>query len=192
VETLNLFDRLNFAVFPGLQGGPHENTIAAVAVALREAMSEEFVEYQRQVRRNAVVLATALQARGHRVVTDGTENHLLLWDLRPLGLTGNKLEKLLDKCNITVNKNTIYGDKSALAPGGVRLGTPALTSRGFKEADFERVAEFLDRAAKVAIAIQEQRGKLLKDFLEGLKNNSELQAIRADVEKWSSTFPMPG
>jgi glycine hydroxymethyltransferase len=170
-------DRVNNAVFPSLQGGPHENTIAGVAVALREAATPEFVEHIRQVKRNASTLAQALVEKGHSVVTGGTDNHLgtlcrclilvvdrrlsVLWDVRPQGMTGSKLEKLFEivryqrsivysdllteQCSISVNKNAIYGDVSALAPGGVRLGAPAMTSRGLKEGDFVKVAEFLDK-----------------------------------------------
>ena len=85
------------------------------------------------------------QARGYKLVTDGTDNHLILWDLRPTGITGSKMELACDLCHITLNKNAVYGDASAMTPGGVRIGTPAMTSRGLKEADWEKIAEFLDR-----------------------------------------------
>ena len=130
---------INFAVFPQLQGGPHNHQIAALAVALKEAGTPQFREYAAAVRANARALAAALTAKGYTMVSGGTDNHLVLWDLRPLGLTGSKLEKLCDAAGITLNKNAVHGDKSAAAPGGVRLGTPALTSRGLGAHDFEQV-----------------------------------------------------
>ncbi|KAF2288984.1 hypothetical protein GH714_023248 [Hevea brasiliensis] len=161
-------DKINFAVFPSLQGGPHNHQIGALAVALKQAMTPGFKS------------------------TAGTENHLVLWDLRPLGLTGNKVEKLCDLCNITVNKNAVFGDSSALAPGGVRIGTPAMTSRGLVEGDFEQIAEFLHRAVTITLSIQKEHGKLLKDFNKGLVNNKDIEALKADVEKFASSFDMPG
>ncbi|URE24887.1 interconversion of serine and glycine (By similarity) [Musa troglodytarum] len=124
--------------------------IAALAVASKQATSPGFKAYAKQVKANAVALGNYLMSKGYKLVTDGTENHLVLWDLRPLGLTRNKVEKLCDLCNITVNKNAVFGDSSALAPGGVRIGTnvifcgmctPAMTSRGLIEKDFEQIAE---------------------------------------------------
>ena len=174
------------------KGGPHENQIAATAVALLEANTPEFKAYAVQVKKNAGALAKSLISRGYTIQTNGTDNHLALWDLRPQGITGNKIEKATDAASITVNKNSIYGDTSALTPGGVRLGTPALTSRGFVEKDFERVAEYLDRAVKISIDIQAKSGKKLVDFEKGVKESSELKKLSEEVEKYSSGFPMPG
>lgn len=184
---------INFAVFPSCQGGPHNNTIAAVAVALKQVATPEFREYSKQVRANAQALATALQNFGYKIVTGGTENHLVLWDLRPNGLTGSKMEKICDMVNITLNKNAVHGDSSALVPGGVRVGTPALTSRSFKESDFVRVAEFLHRACTLALDAQARCGsKLLKDFVVALDGMEEIKALKRDVEAFSKKFPMPG
>lgn len=191
-EEIDLEARINNAVFPGLQGGPHENQIAATAVALLEANTPEFKTYAQQVKKNASTLAKALIARGYTLQTNGTDNHLALWDLRPQGITGNKIEKATDAAAITVNKNSIYGDTSALTPGGVRLGTAALTSRGFVEKDFEKVAEYLDRTVKIAGNIQAKSGKKLVDFEKGVKENSELKQLKEEVEKYASGFPMPG
>ncbi|KAK8518562.1 hypothetical protein V6N12_017708 [Hibiscus sabdariffa] len=185
-------DKINFSVFPSLQGGPHNHQIGALAVALKQTMSPGFKAYAKQVKANAVALGKYLMSKGYQLVTGGTENHLVLWDLRPLGLTGNKVEKLCDLCNITVNKNAVFGDSSALAPGGVRIGTPAMTSRGLVEKDFEQIGEFLHRAVTITLDIQKQYGKLLKDFNKGLEGNKEIQALKADVEKFSSSFDMPG
>ena len=111
------------------------------------------------------IMAQALMDKGYTVCTNGTDNHLILWDVRPLGLTGSKIEKLCDRINISLNKNTVHGDKSAQSPGGVRIGTPALTTRGLKEADFVKVAGFLDRAVKIALDVQKVSGKKLKDYV---------------------------
>eukprot|EP00249_Psilotum_nudum_P006311 c19628_g1_i1 orf=740-2152(-) len=185
-------DKINFAVFPSLQGGPHNHQIAALAVALKQAFAPGFKIYAKQIKSNAVALGDALMKKGYKLVTDGTENHLVLWDLRPLGLTGNKVEKVCDLCNITLNKNAVYGDSSALAPGGVRIGTPAMTSRGLIETDFEQIAEFLSQAVNITLAIQKEHGKFLKDFNKGLVNNKDIENLKIAVEKFASSFDMPG
>ncbi|KAL8120930.1 serine hydroxymethyltransferase 4-like [Apium graveolens] len=185
-------DRISFAVFPALQGGPHNHQIGALAVGLKQAASPAFKAYAKQVRANAVAVGNYLMSKDYTIVTGGTENHLVLWDLRPLGLTGNKVEKLCDLCSITLNKNAVFGDSSALSPGGVRVGTPAMTSRGLLEKDFEQIAEFLHRAVTITLNIQKEHGKLLKDFNKGLENNKEIEQLKTDVEKFASSFDMPG
>lgn len=145
-----LEESIDFAVFPSVQGGPHEHQIAAIAVALREAAQPSFVDYAKQVKENAKALSEALMKRGYSIVTNGTDNHLLMWDVRPQGLNGGKMEWLFEQVHISVNKNTVYGDSSALTPGGVRLGAPALTSRGLVAKDMEDVAEFLHRGVLVS------------------------------------------
>merc|ERR1711918_310998 len=148
----------------------------------------EFKGYCKQVRANASALAKALVSKGYKLQTDGTENHLMLWDLRPLGLTGSKMEKIYDAVHITLNKNAVHGDMSAMSPGGVRIGTPAMTSRGLKEADFEKVAEFLHRTLEIALATQQKSGKKLLDFLNALEAEEtagKLATLRAEVEAWS-------
>lgn len=144
------------------------------------------------MRKNASTLAKSLISRGYTLQTNGTDNHLVLWDLRPQGINGNKIEKATDAVSITVNKNSIYGDTSALTPGGVRLGAPALTSRGLKEKDFEKVAEFLDRTVKMSVELQAKSGKKLVDFEKAVKESGELKKLREEVEKFSVAFPMPG
>lgn len=191
-EVVNLEQNINNAVFPALQGGPHENKIAAVAVALREASDPSFKEYIKQVKKNSSALANALVSKGYTLVTNGTDNHLLLWDLRPQGLTGSKVEKAADLAAITVNKNSVYGDTSALTPGGVRIGTPALTSRGLVEKDFLVVADFLDRVVKISSEAQASSGKKLADFVKALETNPKLKTLKQEVEAFASKFPMPG
>ncbi|CAL1274461.1 unnamed protein product [Larinioides sclopetarius] len=152
--------KVDFAVFPSLQGGPHNHAIASVAVALKQATSPEFRAYQEQVLKNAKAMARALIAKKYTLVSGGTDNHLLLLDLRPKGLDGARLECVMNATNITANKNTCPGDKSALVPGGVRLGAPALTSRNFKEKDFEQVVEFIHRAVEIALSVKSKAEKI--------------------------------
>jgi glycine hydroxymethyltransferase len=137
VTTYDIEKKLNSAIFPGLQGGPHLHQIAGIAVSLKEAASPEFKEYQRNLVANMQSLANYLIKAGIRLVTGGSDNHLALLDLRKEPIDGARLEWVLDRANITVNKNTIPGDRSARAPQGVRVGTPALTTRGLRAAEFE-------------------------------------------------------
>jgi len=139
-----LAKKINSSVFPGAQGGPLMHVIAAKAVALGEALKPEFKAYQEQVAKNAVALANSLVARGFDVVSGGTDNHLVLLDLRSMGLTGKALEKRLDEVQITANKNMVPGDtESPFVTSGIRLGTPAVTARGFVEADMDKIAELV-------------------------------------------------
>ena len=132
----------NKAIFPGIQGGPLMHVIAAKAVCFKEALSPEFKEYQKQIVKNASTLASALMERGFDIVSGGTDNHLMLVDLRKMGLTGKDMEKLLDSVHITCNKNTVPNDpKSPFVTSGLRIGTPAVTSRGLKEDDMVKIAE---------------------------------------------------
>jgi glycine hydroxymethyltransferase len=185
-------EKINFAVFPGLQGGPHEHQIAGVATQLKKVASPEFKQYSIQVKANARTLAEHMMAHGYKLMSGGTDNHLILWDLRPQGLTGSKMEKILEECSISVNKNTVAGDKSSLSPSGIRIGTPALTSRGFVEKDMKQVAEFYHRATQIAIKIQAESGKQLKAFVEGMHKCDEIKVVRTEVEAFASQFPMPG
>merc|ERR1719243_532045 len=133
---------------------------------------------------NARSLAQALMDKGHKLATGGTDNHLVLWDVRPHGLTGSKVEKVCELAGISINRNAVHGDASALSPGGVRVGTPAMTTRGCNEEDFKKVAGFLDRCVQIALEIQKVKGKKLKDFEEGLKDNAALKEVRGEVEAW--------
>ncbi len=140
---------IDSAVFPGIQGGPLMHVIAAKAVALKEALSPEFKEYSAQIVRNAKTLASAMAARGWRIVSGGTDNHLMLVDVSVKGFNGKQVQELLDKVKITVNKNMIPFDKESPFKGsGVRLGTPAVTTRGMKEKEMELIAELIDETLK--------------------------------------------
>ncbi|KAF6121689.1 serine hydroxymethyltransferase 2 [Phyllostomus discolor] len=188
-------DRINFAVFPSLQGGPHNHAIAAVAVALKQASTPMFREYSLQVLKNARAMADALLDRGYSLVSGGTDNHLVLVDLRPKGLDGARAERVLELVSITANKNTCPGDRSAITPGGLRLGAPALTSRQFREDDFRRVVEFIDEGVKIGLEVKSKTAKL-QDFKSFLLSDPEtrqrLADLRQRVEQFARAFPMPG
>ena len=183
--------RINMAVFPSLQGGPNNHQIGALCVALKYAATPAFKEYIKQVKANAKALGERLVEKGYSLVTGGTDNHLVLWDLRPLGLTGSKMEYLCDLLHITLNKNAVFGDASALSPGGVRIGAPAMTSRGLVEKDFVQIADFLSRAVDLCLEVQQSHGKMLKDWKKGLDGNPKVASMRAEVEAFSSAFDMP-
>jgi glycine hydroxymethyltransferase len=147
----------NKAIFPGIQGGPLMHVIAAKAVCFKEALSDDFKVYQQQIVDNAQALCNGLKSRGIKIVSDGTDNHLMLVDLTTYDLTGKVVEKLLDEAHITCNKNTIPNDpKSAFVTSGIRLGTPAVTSRGMKEDDMDKIAE------AISIVIKEQENGIDK------------------------------
>ncbi|HXT48993.1 MAG TPA: serine hydroxymethyltransferase [Gemmatimonadaceae bacterium] len=161
------------AVFPGTQGGPLMHVIAAKAVAFREALQPDFMMYSGQIIRNAQALAKALSARGFQIVSGGTDNHLMLVDLRNKGVTGKVAEKVLGEAGITVNKNTVPKEtQSPFVTSGIRIGTPAVTTRGFKEEEMKRIAGFIDRA----IAAPEDAASLAR--------------IKQEVKELASAFPL--
>ncbi len=152
---------INSAVFPGTQGGPLMHVIAAKAVAFKEASTEAFVEYSGRVVANAAAMAETLTERGVKLVSGGTDNHLLLIDLRPQGLTGKNIEAVLESAGITVNKNTVpFDEQSPFVTSGIRLGTPALTTRGMREAEFEQIATF------IADIIHDPEGEATRERVE--------------------------
>lgn len=196
-ETLyDLEGPINFSVFPGHQGGPHNHTITALAVALKQAVTPEFKQYQGQVIKNAKALEIELKHLGHKLVADGTDSHMVLMDLRPKSLDGARVEAVLEQINIACNKNSIPGDKSALTPCGIRIGAPAMTSRGFGEDDFKRVASYIDRSISLCKEVQ---GKLpkeankLKDFKAKVASGEvpEILELRKEISAWASSFPLP-
>jgi glycine hydroxymethyltransferase len=164
---------LDKVVMPGMQGGPLMHVIAAKAVGLREALTPDWRAYQRQIAANAKALAAALVARGHRLVTGGTDTHLMLVDLTGIGLTGKNAQEALDRAWITVNKNTIpFETRSPMVTSGVRIGTPAVTTRGMKEPEMEAIAGFIDRV------------------LQGRGNAKVEASVRADVASLAGRFPL--
>jgi glycine hydroxymethyltransferase len=196
-EILYDYERkINEAIFPGLNGGPHNHTIGALAVALRDAASKEFKEYSTQVLKNAKVLCEFLMDKGYTVVTGGTDTHVFLLNLKSVGLSGSKAEKVLEDISIATNKNACPGDKSALNPSGIRIGTPALTSRNFKESEMIKVGEFIDAGFKLAIEINKaSKGPLLKDFKETMAKEEfqiKIKELKEKIENFACQFPMPG
>ena len=191
-EGVDVETEINNAVFPSLQGGPHNHQIAGLAVQLKEVNTPEFKEYSRQVVANARALGARLTELGYSLSTGGTDNHLVLWDLRPKSFSGSKAQLLFDECSITLNKNAVPGDKSAMTPGGVRLGTPALTTRGFSEDDFRKVADLLHRGIEIGLAIQARVGKKLSDFTPAVKADEDVKQLKKEVEAFASAFDMPG
>lgn len=165
--------RINKAVFPGLQGGPHENNIAAKAVAFKEALEPEFKDYIKQVMKNAKVLEQEIKKTNIKICFGQTDNHLLLLDVTPKGITGKQAETALDKAGITVNKNMIPDDpRSPMDPSGIRIGTPAITTRGMKETEMKKIAEWIDQA------------------LDNCDNDSELGKIKKQVKELTTKFPI--
>lgn len=158
------------AVFPGLQGGPHEHTIAAMAVAFAEALTPKFKRYQKQVRKNAAVLAEALAQYGFRLVGGKTENHLLLIDLKPKNISGKDAEHLLERANIIANRNSVIGDEKPFHPSGIRMGTPALTSRGLKEREMRKIAGWVH------------------ELIDDRRNPEEVRKV---VVAWITKYPLP-
>ena len=165
---------INSKVFPGLQGGPLEHVIAAKAICFKEAMSPEFREYQKQIVKNAAALAAALKDKGFRIVSGGTDNHLMLVDLRPRNATGKEIQIACDKAAITLNKNMIpFDPEKPMVTSGVRIGTPAVTTRGMKEPEMLRIADFIDRAV------------LNKN------DDAALAKIADEVHAFTAGFPLP-
>jgi len=169
-ENAHLVDK---AVFPGMQGGPLMNTIAAKAVCLKEALQPSFKEYNRQIVKNARVLAESLMGMGLRLVSDGTDNHLMLIDLTKVGITGLEAETALGKANITVNKNTIPKEtRSPFITSGLRIGTPAITTRGMREEEMQQIGELIGR------------------ILRNIHDEVTIKNVREEVIDLASAFPI--
>lgn len=187
---------INFSVFPGHQGGPHNHTITALAVALNQVNTPEFKQYQEQVLKNAKAVESELKRLGHKLVADGTDSHMVLLDLRPKALDGARVEAVLEQINITCNKNSIPGDKSALTPCGLRIGAPAMSSRGMGEEDFKRISNYIDQTINICKDVQSKLPKeanKLKDFKAKVASDTvpEILNLRKEISEWASTFPLP-
>ena len=177
----NLFESINEATFPGFQGGPHNHTIGAIATALHEAASDEFVNYQRMVVHNARTLANALKARGVDIYTGGTDNHIVMVDLRSKQINGARVETLFNHLNITINKNTLKGDVSAQRPSGLRLGSPAMTTRQANDRDFELIADFI--AEGIDQALVYNKLKKVADYNIRIKEAVETDAALIELKR---------
>jgi glycine hydroxymethyltransferase len=164
---------LDLAVFPGMQGGPLEHVIAAKAIAFGEILTDEFMAYQQQVQRNAQAMAAAFVGRGYHLISGGTDNHLMLIDLRNKNISGKKAQETLDRAHITLNKNSVpFDDKSPFVTSGMRIGVPAVTTRGLKEPEMEIIAGLIDR-----VIMQPD-------------NEQEIQAVRTEVKTLMYGFPL--
>lgn len=210
-EMYDLEGPINSSVFPGHQGGPHNHTITALAVALKQAQQPEFREYQQAVLHNAKALAERLGGEkasgglGYNIVSGGTDNHLVLVDLKNKDIDGARVERVLELVGVAANKNTVPGDKSAMKPGGLRMGTPAMTTRGFATADFKRVADIVHRAVDItktldgkAKADAEAKGRknpasvnAFREYLGEGQEVVEIAELRREVESWVGTFGLP-
>jgi len=165
--------QIDKAVFPGLQGGPHENVIAAKAVAFKEALQPEFIDYARQIKKNAKILEEEFKKRDYKICFGGTDNHLLLIDVTVQGLSGKEAQIALDKAGITVNKNMIPDDpRSPMDPSGIRLGTPAITTRGMKEEEMKSVARWIDTA------------------ISNWQDDEKLKSIKEEIKELTKRFPL--
>ena len=171
----NLAKMIDSAVFPGLQGGPHDHVTAAKAVAFGEALKPDFKDYANQIVKNAKSLADELMAQGLKLVTDGTDNHMILIDMRPNGLTGKGkvIQKAMDKAGITLNKNMVpFDEGSSTKPSGLRIGTPAVTSRGMKESEMKEI------------------GRCIAETIKNYRDDEELNKIKEDIRVLASGFPV--
>ena len=192
--------KIDRAVFPGLQGGPHDNQTAAIAVALGETLKPEFRKYAEQIVKNSKALAKSLMGNGIKLVTNGTDNHMILVDLTPFGKgNGIFIQDALEMANITVNKNTIPAEPSSpFYPSGIRLGTPAITTRGMKEKEMQLIGKWI---AEIIMEVKdfelpedkEERAKYFKKFKESLNQNKKINSIKKDVVVLCRKFPLyPG
>ena len=173
-EIRKMSELIDSAVFPGTQGGPLEHVIAAKAVAFGEALTDDFVNYQKQVKANAQAMAKAFVARGYYIVSGGTDNHLMLIDLRNKGISGKKAEITLGKVDITVNKNMVpFDDKSPFITSGIRIGTPAITSRGMIASDMEKIVAWID------------------DALMHADDETHLMALKKEINNFANPFSIP-
>jgi glycine hydroxymethyltransferase len=177
MSTAERASAIDKAVFPGLQGGPHDHTTAAIAVALREASAPEFSDYAHQVVANAKALAAALSDRGYQLISGGTDNHLILIDLTPQEIGGKPAARALDRAGIEVNYNTVpFDPRKPFDPSGLRIGTPAITTRGLTEEHMPQVAAWMDEAIKAAAKQDDSAG----------------ERIAGQVRELLAGFPMPG
>ena len=195
-KDAQLVEKIDKAVFPGLQGGPHDNTTAAIAICLGEALKPSFKKYAAQVVKNSKVLADRLTKGGLTLVGGGTECHLLLVDLRPMELSGNVVAEALEVAGIVVNRNAVPNDAMPpFYPSGIRLGTPAVTTRGMKEAEMKKIAEWIlqmiHSVKKEKLPVRpEKRSVFLKEFKEKIKRDNKLLSIAKEVKSFCEDYPL--
>ena len=164
---------LDSGVFPGTQGGPLEHVIGAKAIAFEEALSDDYMTYIMQVKKNAAVMANKLIEKGYHIISGGTDNHLMLIDLRSKGVSGKEAEAALGKAEITVNKNMVpFDNQSPFITSGIRVGTAAMTSRGFEETDMIRIVDYID------------------EVISNTSNEQKIAAIKAEIKTWVCDYPL--
>ncbi len=179
----NLAKKIDDAVFPALQGGPHNHQIAGIATQLKQVMTKEFKDYACKVVENSKILAEEMKNLGFKLSTDGTDNHLVLVDLRNFGITGSKMELVCEMVNISLNKNTVPGDKSALSPSGVRIGTSCMTTRGME--DWKSLAKWLLHCVKICQLRQKEYGKKIRDFKKDIENDERIILLKSIVKGYA-------
>ena len=185
----HLATKIDESIFPGIQGGPQNHTIAGLAIALREANTKNFKQYQVQVLKNSQALANSLKELGYLIRGEGTKNHMVIWDMRPLGMSSVFFDKACNFASITLNAVRIGGE---LEPNAVRVGSMACTTRGFNEGNMANVAEYLHLILKRTIYLKENTHGNLNDFICELNNDPEMFRIKSDVERYAEEFPIPG
>lgn len=189
--------KLDKAIFPGLQGGPHDNQTAAIAVALHEASTQEYKKYAHQIVKNAKTLADSLTSYGFTLATGGTENHLLVVDLTNKGVNGALAAYALERAGIITNKNTVpYDTMPPFYPSGIRIGTPAATTRGMKEKDMKQLASWINEVIEQIKdnplpKVKEDRGPFFKEFRKTVRENKRISQIALEVKKYLKEFPLP-
>ncbi|MEO6948203.1 MAG: serine hydroxymethyltransferase [Ginsengibacter sp.] len=172
-ETRMMSHVMDMAVFPGTQGGPLEHVIAGKAIAFGEILDESFTDYAKQIQVNAQAMAKALVAKGYHLISGGTDNHLMLIDLRNKNITGKKAQETLDRASITLNKNAVpYDDKSPFVTSGIRVGVPAVTTRGMKENDMQQVVDMMDKV------------------LMNINDENTIRSVKSDVKEFMNQFPL--
>lgn len=193
----DLPSKIDKAVFPGLQGGPHDNQTAAIAVALHEAENDAFKKYAKQIVKNAKALGDELLKHGFALTTGGTQNHLLVVDLRPKGVNGALGAYALELAGIITNKNTVpYDPMPPFYPSGIRIGTPGATTRGMKETDMQQLARWINDVIRecqgnILPEEKEKRGAFFKEFKKNISGNKKIQKIAVEVKKYMRDFPLP-
>lgn len=190
-ELYDLETKINESVFPGHFGGPHNHAIAGSAVGLKLVTHPLFKDYQKRVATNAKVLCAEMEKKGYPIVGKGTSNHLSLVNVKEKGIDGARVEHFCSMLNISLNKNVIPGSQNAVIPGGVRLGTPAMTTRGCTESDFKEIATFLDRSIQLAKEYKEDKQTVSaykKKINKAIQEESRLKDFKEEVEAFAAKF----
>lgn len=188
---VSLINAVNESTFPGFQGGPHNHTIGAIATALKEASGEPFKAYVTQVVKNAKALAEGLKKRGYDLFTGGTDNHIVMMNLRSKGIDGGRVEHLFNQLDVSLNKNTLKGDSSAMRPSGIRLGSPAMTSRSLTEGHFDQIADFLHQGIQIATKNNsfKKNSEYNAHILKLAKEDKDLIQLRDEIHRFAKSFP---